>query len=121
MLRHLCTCVQIIGQVAIKAARPTMDASSTPESLRRLIAKCWAQVSPALSGPQLQHYALSAPGYLHFRANFQVPEPKDPSLHHALPVFIMDQQPCGMGQPYSIELYTLYIKRFSSSTEQAHA
>lgn len=35
---------QIIVQVAIKAARPTMDAS-TPEPLKRLIAKCWAQVS----------------------------------------------------------------------------
>jgi hypothetical protein len=35
--------VQIIVQVAIKAARPAMDAS-TPETLRRLIAKCWAQV-----------------------------------------------------------------------------
>lgn len=33
---------QIIVQVAIKAARPTMDAS-TPEPLKRLIAKCWAQ------------------------------------------------------------------------------
>lgn len=35
--------LQIIVQVAIKAARPTMDAS-TPEPLKRLIAKCWAQV-----------------------------------------------------------------------------
>ena len=35
--------MQIIVQVAIKAARPTMDAS-TPEPLKRLIAKCWAQV-----------------------------------------------------------------------------
>ena len=40
---------QIIVQVAIKAARPTMDAS-TPEPLKRLIAKCWAQVPPPFPG-----------------------------------------------------------------------
>ncbi len=40
--------LQIIVQVAIKAARPTMDAS-TPEPLKRLIAKCWAQVPEVFS------------------------------------------------------------------------
>ena len=38
-----CVALQIIVQVAIKAARPAMDASFS-EPLRRLIAKCWAQV-----------------------------------------------------------------------------
>lgn len=58
--------MQIIVQVAIKAARPTMDAS-TPEPLKRLIAKCWAQVclllvqSPS-SLQQLEAWCTSAPG-----------------------------------------------------------
>ena len=52
--------VHIIVQVATKAARPTMDATSTPEPLRRLIAKCWEQVSPFLPNT-----AKSAPETLH--------------------------------------------------------
>ena len=47
--------LQIIVQVAIKAARPTMDAS-TPEPLKRLIAKCWAQVC-SFSRLMLHHQA----------------------------------------------------------------
>lgn len=36
--------LQIIVQVAIKGLRPPMDPSS-PDSVRRLISKCWAQDS----------------------------------------------------------------------------
>ena len=49
--------LQIIVQVAIKAARPTMDAS-TPEPLKRLIAKCWAQVPDLLLLSQHIHCIL---------------------------------------------------------------
>jgi hypothetical protein len=48
--------LQIIVQVAIKAARPAMDASFS-EPLRRLIAKCWAQVALACNLGILKNYS----------------------------------------------------------------